>query len=176
MALARDVLDHQLVDVAGVEVVRCADVYLSSSDGPWHIAGIDVSQWAYWRRILPRRPTSPLPRRAVPWSDVQAFIPRFVDAHATYADAPAASAGVEGSNLQLLRPAKQLHTLRALDVAVLLGGLSREHQGQLSRLIDDHTVAQALRDLDPKRLATILANINAPQRARIEALLHEDPA
>ncbi len=171
IALARDLLDHQLVDVAGVQVVRAADVYLSANGGPWHVAGVDVGQWAFWRRVLPRRRTSPLPRRAIDWSDVQAFVPRFFDEVTPYRDTPAASASATGASLQLMRPAAQLHTLRARDVAALLANLSRDQQGQLSSMVDPGTVAEVLADVDPKRLAAALADMDEGQRARIEALL-----
>jgi sporulation protein YlmC with PRC-barrel domain len=38
VALARDVLDHQLVDIAGVQVVRAADVYLLHGPHGWELA------------------------------------------------------------------------------------------------------------------------------------------
>ena len=62
VALARDVLDHQLVDVAGVQVVRAADIYLVRVSAGWELGGIDVGQWSLVRRLFPggasvRRPT-----------------------------------------------------------------------------------------------------------------------
>ena len=57
VALARDVLDRQLVDVAGVQVVRAADVYLLNGPRGWELAGIDVGVRAFGRRLLPKRRT-----------------------------------------------------------------------------------------------------------------------
>jgi len=57
IALARDVLDRQLVDVEGVQVVRAADVYLCRLSDGWELAGVDVGFRAYARRLLRKRPT-----------------------------------------------------------------------------------------------------------------------
>lgn len=173
IALARDLLDHQLVDVEGVQVVRASDVYLADEDSSWHVAGVDVGQWTFWRRILPRRRTSPLPSRAIDWTDVQAFVPRFVDSEARYESAPAASAGETGSNLRLLHPAAQLHELSARDVADLVAKLPRDQQRQLSSLVDHVTAAEALLQVDAKRLAAVLADLDPTRRALIEAILLE---
>ena len=76
IALARDVLDSQLVDVEGVQVVRAADVYLFRLSDGWELAGVDVGSWAYARRLLRKRRRCPPPRRAIDWADLQTFVPR----------------------------------------------------------------------------------------------------
>ena len=76
IALARDVLDSQLVDVEGVQVVRAADVYLFRLSDGWELAGVDVGFWAYARRLLRKRRRCPPPRRAIDWADLQTFVPR----------------------------------------------------------------------------------------------------
>ena len=43
VALARDVLDRQLVDLSGIQVVRAADVYLLNGPGGWNSR---ASMWA----------------------------------------------------------------------------------------------------------------------------------
>ena len=62
IALARDVLDSQLVDVEGVQVVRAADVYLYRLSDGWELAGVDVGFWAYPRRLLRKRRHCPPPQ------------------------------------------------------------------------------------------------------------------
>ncbi len=74
VALAHDVLDHQLVDVMGVKVVRAADIYLARTSQGWELAGVDVGFWAFVRRALPRRRKCPPPSPAVDWASVQAFV------------------------------------------------------------------------------------------------------
>ena len=53
--LAKDVLDHQLVDVDGVQVIRAADLYLAEVIGRIRLVGADVSNATLLRRLGPRR-------------------------------------------------------------------------------------------------------------------------
>ena len=53
--LAKDVLDHQLVDVDGVQVIRAADLYLAEVLGRIRLVGADVSTSTLLRRLGPRR-------------------------------------------------------------------------------------------------------------------------
>ena len=55
VALARDVLDRQLVDTSGVQVVRAADAYLLNGPQGWELAGIDVGLLSFGRRLVTRR-------------------------------------------------------------------------------------------------------------------------
>lgn len=68
--LARDVLDAQLVDVAGRRVVRVGDVHLRLADGAARVLSVEVGLDAVLRRLglswLARR----VPRNAVAWTDL----------------------------------------------------------------------------------------------------------
>ncbi len=59
VALARDVLDRQLVDTSGVQVVRAADAYLLNGPQGWELAGIDVGLLSFGRRLVTRRRACP---------------------------------------------------------------------------------------------------------------------
>ncbi|MFM7861054.1 MAG: magnesium transporter, partial [Candidatus Nanopelagicaceae bacterium] len=48
-----DVLDHQIVDVNGLRVVRTSDLYLAPLDKEIRLVGVDVSFRSFIRRILP---------------------------------------------------------------------------------------------------------------------------
>ena len=171
VALARDVLDRQLVDVTGVQVVRAADVYLVNGANGWELAGIDVGQWGLFRRLLPQRWTRPTPDRFIDWADLQAFVPRFDETSGVDPKHPAASAGVTGSSVQLASPAADLHRLRAKDVAALLRDLNRTQQAQLAALAEPSEVAQALRELEPVKLEALLSELDDNDRTRLQALL-----
>src|ERR1035438_10306535 len=53
--LARDILDHQLVDTDEIQVIRAADLYLAQVGDPIHLVGVDVSLQTLLRRLGPRR-------------------------------------------------------------------------------------------------------------------------
>lgn len=52
VALAREVLDRQVVDTSGVQVVRAADAYLVDGPQGWELAGIDVGLRSFGRRLF----------------------------------------------------------------------------------------------------------------------------
>lgn len=172
VALVRDVLDHQLVDVAGVQVVRAADVYLAQVADGWELAGVDVGLRSLARRLSPRRRRNcPPPDRAIDWADLQSFVPRFPDAKDS--GNPATAAGTIGSSMQLGAPVAEIHKLRAGQVAALLEGLGRRQQAQLTALADSSTAANALRELEPAKREAILNALDAADRARLLSLLSE---
>jgi sporulation protein YlmC with PRC-barrel domain len=171
--LARDVLDHQLVDVAGVQVVRAADVYLLNLGRGWEVAGVDVGAWALLRRLLPKRRRCPPADRALDWADAQAFVPRFPEEASAGVEGPAGAADASDGGVRLAYPAAQLHRLRAKDVARLLGSLDRGPQAQLAAMADPSTAAKALADLDPPKLDALLSQLDAADRSRLTALMHE---
>ncbi|MGA7836220.1 MAG: PRC-barrel domain-containing protein [Acidimicrobiales bacterium] len=171
IALARDVLDRQLVDVSGIQVVRAADVYLSHLDATWHLGGVDVSQRAFWRRTLPRRRTSPRPAHLIDWADLQTFVPRFFDYANDSPESPAAAAGSAGGSVRLGAPAANLHTLNARDVAALLRSLERTNRAQLSTNVGATTLAEALRTFNVLERDMILSELVPHQQGEIRALL-----
>ena len=69
--LDADVLDHQIVDVNGLRVVRSSDLYLAPLDKEIRVVGVDISFRSFIRRIFPgalsRRPT---PEHVVDWASV----------------------------------------------------------------------------------------------------------
>jgi magnesium transporter len=75
VALARDVLDRQLVDTSGVAVVRAVDAYLLNGPQGWELAGIDVGVLSFGRRVVARRRSCPPPDRVIDWTQLQAFVP-----------------------------------------------------------------------------------------------------
>ena len=75
--LAKDVLDHQLVDVDGVQVIRAADLYLAEVIGRIRLVGADVSNATLLRRLGPRRwRPRPTPDRVIDWAAIQPFTSR----------------------------------------------------------------------------------------------------
>ena len=169
-SLAEDLLDHQLVDVAGVEVVRAADLYLAKRDGSWELEGIDVGLRAYLRRVLPRHRACPPPSRSIGWSQLQAFVPRDPEKSGGDPQRPAAAAGIPGTTVRLAQPASQLHRLRVGEVVELLSGLGRAQQAQLVTMADSEVVADALGRLDPKTLDALMAELEPADQAKLLAL------
>src|SRR5207302_690732 len=51
LSLAKQVLDHQIIDVNGVRVVRVNDLQLAPSDGTYRLVGVDISTAGLLRRM-----------------------------------------------------------------------------------------------------------------------------
>jgi sporulation protein YlmC with PRC-barrel domain len=169
--LARDVLDRQLVDTSGVQIVRAADVYLLNGPQGWELAGIDVGLLSFGRRLVTRRRACPPPDRVIDWAQLRAFVPRFTDTTAAWQSAPTTAAGTAGSGLQLGLSAAQLKELRGPDVAALLADLGRHNQAQLVAMADPSSAAEALRQLDPDHREALLAELDEADRTRLRAML-----
>ncbi len=133
IALARDVLDSQLVDVEGVQVVRAADVYLCRLSQGWELAGVDVGFWAFARRVLRKRRHCPPPSRAIDWAALQTFVPRSGGTGTQGRKGPAEAAGTIGSAIQLGSPAKELRKLHAKEVAAIISDLGPRSGRRLYR-------------------------------------------
>jgi magnesium transporter len=175
VALARDVLDRQLVDTSGVQVVRAADAYLLNGPEGWELAGIDVGARSFGRRLVTRRRACPPPDRVIDWAQLQAFVPRFTDTTTAWESAPTIAAGAAGSGLQLRRPAAQLRELRGPEVAALLSDLSRHKQAELVANAHPSAAAEALCQLDTDHREALLAELDEADRARLRALLDGVP-
>ena len=150
MLLVRHVLDHQLVDVDGVRVVRAADLYLSLIDDTYALVAADVSVSTLVRRALP----GALRRHATPsvvldWAQVQPF-------------------GHPNGTVRLREPHDGLRRLHPTQLAELLTDLGcRQQQELLAALETDHA-ARTLSHLDSAHLSFLLRAAH-PQRAALLA-------
>jgi len=171
VALARDLLDRQLVDIAGVQVVRASEVYLVNGPRGWELAGVDVGVRALSRRLLPRRRKCPPVDRVIDWAELHAFVPRFVDTGSGWEAGPAVAAGSPGSGVQLGDAAAKLKMLRAKEFAAILADLPPARQAELAVLAQPSAAAEALAALDPEQCEALLAELDEPDRNRLRALL-----
>lgn len=77
VALAHDVLDHQVVDAAGTQIVRPSDVYLATVHGRLELIGIEVGLRALLRRLGPKRLRGRIRvQRVIDWGSIHGFAPR----------------------------------------------------------------------------------------------------
>lgn len=88
VALARDVLDRQLIDTSGVQVVRAADAYLLNGPQGWELAGIDVGLVSSGSRRFIRRRACPPADRIIDLAQLLAFVPRSIDTTTAWESAP----------------------------------------------------------------------------------------
>jgi hypothetical protein len=182
VALRRDVLDHQLIDVAGAQVVRASDLYVVVTGGAASLVGVDVGVRAYLRRTLPAGPRRPSPVRMIDWAELVAFVPRSVDpppGDATPVEpAPArtAAAGEVGGAVRLSVGAHELHTLSGRELTSLMEELGRNRQGGLIASARPSAAAAALSSLDPAARDALLAELDPADQRRLRALFEKEGA
>ena len=149
VVLNDDVIDHQLVDVDGVRVIRAADLYLATVGDIYPLVGVDVGFGTLLRRLGPtrwrRRPT---PDRVIDWAAIQPFGPG--RQLGPPADAPA-------------HANQALHRLRPGELADLLEELGRRRApGAARRSSRPETAADALEEMEADELDVAAARVRRP--------------
>jgi CBS domain-containing protein len=160
--LARDVLDHQLVDVDGVQVTRAADLYLAPLADRVVLVGVDVSLPTLLRRLGPRRwQARPTPERVLDWQAVAPFAE-----HAT--DGPA--------SVRLRASRAALHQMRPADLADVLEDLGRVERRQLLTWLEPGAAADALEEMEPPELENLLREAEPEHAALLVEQMEPDEA
>lgn len=160
--LARDVLDHQLVDVDGVQVIRAADLYLAPVGEYTVLVGVDVSVQSLLRRLGPKRLRwHPTPDRVIDWDAVAPFGEESTDGPAT---------------VRLRRSQEALHRLRPGELADLLEDLGRPARQELLASLRPGAAADALEEMDPDELESLLRESTPDQAAALVATMESDEA
>ena len=159
--LRRDVLDHQLVDVDGVQVVRAADLYLAPVLGGVRLVGVDVSASSLLRRLGPRgMRTRPTPDRVIDWAAIQPF-----------------GESAEGAPEVRLRASNDgIHRLRPSELADLLEGLRRPERQELLASLTPDEAADALEEMEAEDLTTLLREAEPARAAELLGSMEPDEA
>ena len=154
--LDADVLDHQIVDVDGLRVVRTSDLYLAPFNKEIRVVGVDISFISFLRRLFPgslsRRPT---PDHVIDW----ALVASLTDSTGVVRTSGTRSA------LSQLRPA---------DLADLIEDLAGREQGALIEMLDPDLAADALEEMEDDELEGLLRGLSAERSAELLSLMEPD--
>jgi hypothetical protein len=130
VALAHDVLDRQVVDASGMQIVRPADLYLAAVGNRIELVGIEVGIGALARRLGPRRLRGRVrPARVIDWGSVSAFAPPRAEGGGHRGRRPEI-AGEAGTGLELDRGAAEVRRLRPSEVQAALEEALARHSGE----------------------------------------------
>ena len=166
VVLNGDVIDHQLVDVDGVRVIRAADLYLARVVEEYRLVGVDVGFQTLLRRLGPPRwRTRPTPDRVLDWAAIQPF----------GTGGPESSAAA-GHAVRLDQPNQALRRLRPGELADLLEELGRDERQELLAQLDQETAADALEEMEPDHLGALLRETTPAQAATLLAEMEPDEA
>lgn len=162
VVLNGDVIDHQLVDVDGVRVVRASDLYLALVAGVYRLVGVDVGFQTLLRRLGPSRwRVRPTPERVIDWAAIQPF---------------GSQSEVRPGPVRMDAPNQALRRLRPAELADLLEELGREERQELLSRLDSETAADALEEMDPEELGALLRESEADRAAALLAGMEPDEA
>ncbi|TXL57490.1 PRC-barrel domain-containing protein [Aeromicrobium terrae] len=124
--LGRDVMDSQVVDLAGLRLSRVSDVLLETAeDGVW-VAAVDLGIGAVLARLGLRRLGERLPPVVVAWEDLHLASPR-------------------GHSVQLATAAEQLRRLDAATLSAVVTRMPTEPATDVLRAIGPEHADRVLR-------------------------------
>jgi len=154
--LDADVLDHQIVDVNGLRVVRSSDLYLAPLDREIRVVGVDISFKAFIRRIFPGAlGRGPIPKHVIDWANVASL------AHGT---------GVVKST----ESRAALGQLRPADLADLIEDLAGRERNALIEMLDPDLAADALEEMEDEELQGLLRGLSAQRSAELISRMEPD--
>jgi CBS domain-containing protein/sporulation protein YlmC with PRC-barrel domain len=157
--LARDVIDHQLVDTDGARVIRASDLYLARVAGVVQLVGVDVGFNSLLRRLGPARFRSrPTPEKVIDWASITSFGSQ----HGPGGTLQAAEHG-----LQRLRPG---------ELADLLEDLGRTERRDLLARLSPERAADALEEMQEEELVQLLRESDTAEAAALLSRMEPDEA
>ncbi|CAG4919001.1 MULTISPECIES: CBS domain-containing protein [Acidithrix] len=158
--LMEEILDHQLVDVEGIQVIRASELYLANALGKLRLVGVEVGVNALFRRMAPQRIRARAnPIRVIDWSDVAAFD--------------------ETSGEMKLRAARAnggIKRLRPAELADLLEDLGRRERSGLIEALGVEAIADALEEMDAEQIESFIRNTEPDIAADLVANMEPDEA
>ncbi len=158
--LGKDILDHQLVDIEGIQVIRASELYIAKALGKLRLVGVEVGTNALVRRLGPRVFRAQAnPIKVIDWSDVAAFD--------------------ESSGTMKLRAARAnggIKRLRPAELADLLEDLDRQERSGLIDALGVEAVADALEEMEPEQLESFIRATEPEIAAGLVANMEPDEA
>jgi len=154
--LARDVLDTQVVDVAGQRLARVADVVLALAGGAGRtgleVVGVEVGFGAVLRRLGLRRVTPVRTEDVVAWSDLHLTSER-------------------GHTVQLAAARSAVHRLDARGLAALVSRVDTDSASEILAAKDPQAAAAVVAEAHPEIGERMLRAMLPSQADRIVAAM-----
>ena len=157
LLLARDVLDTQIVDVAGKRLARVSEVLLARSDTTVRVVAVEVGEAGVWRRLGVHRLAERSPEQAVDWADL----------HLTSA---------RGHALQLATPGSAVHRLAAAELASVVASLPTTRAAEVLDAVSPAAAAGAMSASHPRVGARLLHAVSGRTASSVVARMPVDDA
>ena len=149
LSLARQVMDHQIIDVNGVRVVRVNDLQLAPTDGTYRLVGVDISTNALLRRLGAARVLNAIGLKftptAIAWEAIEPV-----------------ESGETGVKLKVSH--EDLARLHPSDIAQIISQLDQHHVHEVLETLDDEAAADTIGEVSPEMQVALIRGME-PERA-----------
>jgi magnesium transporter len=161
LSLARQVMDHQIIDVNGVRVVRVNDLQLAPSDGTYRLVGVDISTAGLLRRLGAGRMLSALgfhlTPKAIAWEAIEPV-----------------ESGTAGVKLKVSH--EDLAKLHPSDIAQIISQLDQHHVHEVLETLDDEAAADTIQEVSPDLQVALIRGMEPERAADILEEMEPDDA
>jgi magnesium transporter len=161
LSLARQVLDHQIIDVNGVRVVRVNDLQLAPADGSYRLVGVDISTAGLLRRLGAGRVLGALgvrlTPRAIAWEAIEPV-----------------ESGTTGVKLKVSH--EDLAKLHPSDIAQIISQLDQHHVREVLETLDDEAAADTIQEVSPDLQLALIRGMEPERAADILEEMEPDDA
>jgi len=156
--LGKDVLDRQIVDVAGRRVVRINDAQLAEYGRKLRLVAADVSTAGFLARVLPRwLVEGRFERRLISWNQVEFF-------------------ASEVPHVKLVIPHNKIARLHPADIAELVQELAYPQASEVLASLEDEVAADTVEELEPALSTAIISSLPPAEAADILDEMDPDDA
>jgi Mg/Co/Ni transporter MgtE len=161
LSLKTQVLDHQIIDVNGVRVVRVNDLQLAPTDGHFRLVGVDISTAGLLRRLgagpVLKALRLNLEPKAIAWEAIEPV-----------------ESGSAGVKLKVSH--EDLAKLHPSDIAQIISQLDQRHGHEVLESLDDEDAADALQEVDPELQVQLIRGMEPERAADILEEMEPDDA
>lgn len=158
--LSKDILDRQIVDVAGRRVVRVNDTQLAQYGRILRLIAADVSFAGFITRVLPRRWVEgrlQRQRQLISWGQVEFF-------------------ASEVPQVKLVIPHNKIAKLHPADIAELVQALAYPQASEVLASLEDDVAADTVEELEPTMSTALISSLTPEDAADILEDMDPDDA
>jgi CBS domain-containing protein/sporulation protein YlmC with PRC-barrel domain len=156
--LGKDILDKQIVDVAGRRVVRVNDAQLAEYRNVLRLVAADVSTAGFLARVLPRWLVERrMQRQLISWDQVEFF-------------------ASEVPQVKLAIPHNKIARLHPADIARLVQDLAYPQASEVVASLNDQKAADTVEELEPTLGQAIISSLPPAEAADILDEMDPDDA
>lgn len=159
--LISDVLDRQVVDIEDKKIRRVNDLKLSTTNGNYHVIGVDIGIHGILKRLSLNRIAKPLGidsrEDLIDWNDIDALRSDY-------------------SKLKLKVPKQKLKKLHPADIADIVDQLGLNESITILNSLDDEAAADTLEEVSPERQVILLEGMESQRAAELLDEMSPDDA